>query len=309
MTTTEAAVDLPEALARVRAAVVGREAELELLLAAVVAGRDIVLEGPPGTGKTTMLRAITRAWGIRLLFVEGNAELTPGRLLGHHDPARVLREGYTPETFAPGPLVQAMQDGGFLHFEELNRAPEDTLNVLLTAIADREVTIPRVGTIRAAPTFRLIGSMNPHDSVGTTRLSVSIRDRLCLLEVGYQDAGEEREIVRRRCGIEPGDALAERLAADAVAVTRKTRAHEAVRQGSSVRGTIDLQLLAARLHELRGSDGADEGAYRDLYLEAMLVALSGRLLLDESFPTTPRAVLREIWEDHFVLDPAVAEPG
>jgi MoxR-like ATPase len=296
--------------AHVRAGVVGREAEVELLLAAVDSGRDIVLEGPPGTSKTTMLRAITEAWGIPLLFVEGNAELTPGRLLGHHDPARVLQEGYTPDTFSPGPLVQAMQEGGFLHFEELNRAPEDTLNVLLTAIADREISIPRVGTIHAAPTFRLVGSMNPFDSVGTTRLSISIRDRLCLLEVGYQDEEEEREIVRRRCALEPDDELGERLARDAVAVTRKTRSHEAIRQGSSVRGAIDLALLAARLHEMRGLEGEEEEEpYRDLFFEAMLVALSGRLLLDEGFSTSARVILREVWEDHFILDPAVAEPG
>lgn len=303
------APDLADTLARVSADVVGRHADLELLLAAVASGRDIVLEGPPGTSKTTMLRAVTRAWGIRLLFVEGNAELTPGRLLGHHDPARVLQEGYTPETFTPGPLVQAMQEGGFLHFEELNRAPEDTLNTLLTAIADREVTIPRVGTIRAAPTFRLIGSMNPYDSVGTIRLSVSIRDRLCLLTVDYQSENEELEIVRRRTEVAEDDVLGARLAADAVAVTRKTRTHEAVRQGSSVRGAIDLRLLAGRLLEIRGSDGTDEAAYRSLFLEAMLVALSGRLVPDEASAATARTVLRQIWEDHFVLNPAAVDPG
>jgi MoxR-like ATPase len=303
------ATDLTAAAARVRAEVVGRDSEIELLLAAVATGRDIVLEGPPGTSKTTMLRAITGAWNIPLLFVEGNAELTPGRLLGHHDPARVLQEGYTPDTFSPGPLVRAMQEGGFLHFEELNRAPEDTLNVLLTAIADREVTIPRVGTIRALPTFRLVGSMNPYDSVGTTRLSVSIRDRLCLLAVDYQDEAEDREIVRRRCAVDADDTLGLRIVEDAVAVTRKTRAHEAVRQGSSVRGAIDLQLLAARLHDVRGLDGDDESAYRDLFLEAMLVALSGRLVIDESYSVGVPAILREVWEDHFILDPAVAEPG
>ena len=60
--------------------IVGRERELELVLSAVAAGRDIVLEGPPGTSKTTILKAITAEWGIPLLFVEGNADLTPARL-------------------------------------------------------------------------------------------------------------------------------------------------------------------------------------------------------------------------------------
>lgn len=81
--------------ARVARHLVGRERELDLLLAAVAAGRDVLLEGPPGTSKSTLLRAITTEWGIPLLFVEGNADLTPTRLVGHHNPARVLREDYT----------------------------------------------------------------------------------------------------------------------------------------------------------------------------------------------------------------------
>ena len=71
------------------------------------------------------------------MFVEGNAELTPARLVGHHNPARVLREDYSAENFVPGPLVEAMREGGFLYIEEFNRAPEDTLNTLLTAMAER----------------------------------------------------------------------------------------------------------------------------------------------------------------------------
>ena len=57
---------------RVRHHLVGRERELDLVLAAVAAGRDIILEGPPGTSKSTLLRAITAEWGIPLVFVEGN---------------------------------------------------------------------------------------------------------------------------------------------------------------------------------------------------------------------------------------------
>jgi MoxR-like ATPase len=295
--------------AQIAADVIGREQELELVLAAVATGRDLIIEGPPGTSKTTLLRAITRAWDIPLVFVEGNAELTPGRLLGHHDPARVLHEGYTPETFVPGPLVQAMTSGGFLHFEELNRAPEDTLNALLTAVADREVTIPRMGTVRAAPTFRVVGSMNPYDNVGTTRLSVSIRDRFCRMAIGYQDEPAEQAVVALRTAADRSDPLADRLVGDAVAVTRLTRTHEFVRQGSSVRGAIDLQLLAAQLCRGRGVERPDDPAYPRAFLDAMLLALSGRLVVDESSGVDATSILHEIWERRFVLDPAVAEPG
>ena len=65
-------------------------------MAALAAGRHMLLEGPPGTGKSTLLRAVADELGIGFEFVEGNAELTPARLVGHFDPARVLAEGYSP---------------------------------------------------------------------------------------------------------------------------------------------------------------------------------------------------------------------
>jgi MoxR-like ATPase len=293
---------------RLQSKVVGRETELQLLLATVTTGRHVLLEGPPGTSKTTMLKAITDEFGIPYVFVEGNAELTPGRLIGHHDPARVLTEGYSAETFTFGPLVRAMAEGGFLHFEELNRAPEDTLNALLTAIADRELTIPRVGTIHAEPTFRLVASMNPYDNVGTTRLSTSVRDRLCRIRLDYQDASEERAVVELRVSAHPDAPLDARLVDDAVAVTRATRDHEHVRQGSSVRGAIDLMLVARELLQIRRIDDAD-AAYRDTFFDAMLVALSGRIVVDEVSGLDADTILRDIWELHIALDRALAEPG
>src|SRR3984957_14166958 len=333
--------------ARIQASVVGRERELSLVLAAVAAGRDILLEGPPGTSKSTLLRAITREWGIPLVFVEGNADLTPAKLVGHHNPARVLREDYSPENFVDGPLVEAMREGGFLYIEEFNRAPEDTINTLLTAMAERRIAVPRVGEVVAANTFRVIASMNPYDNIGTTRLSPSVHDRLCRLAVTYQDAAAERGIVALRApqfdqarvdqalvdqalaDLKP--ARYERLGADAVAVTRATRAHEDIRQGSSVRGAIDLTLVAGQLFELvrdsalpvtHGPDGratptrdepaadeAAEQAYRGVIYDAMVVALSGRIFLDETVEATPEQVLRQIWEDHFILGPAASAPG
>ena len=301
---------------RVRQHLVGREHELNLVLAAVAAGRDIVLEGPPGTSKSTLLRAITAEWGIPLVFVEGNADLTPAKIVGHHNPARVLREDYSADNFVDGPLLEAMRSGGFLYIEEFNRAPEDTLNTLLTAMAERQIAVPRADTGVAQPTFRVIASMNPFDNVGTTRLSTSVHDRMCRLAISYQDAAAERGIVTLRAPVPelPGDRR-DRLIADAVAVTRATREHEDIRQGSSVRGAIDLTLVAAQLLELSDStrdsaDPAEAGEnYADIVFDAMVVALSGRIFLDETVEATPEQVLRQIWEDHFILEPATAEPG
>ncbi|GAA4803586.1 MoxR family ATPase [Actinomycetospora chlora] len=277
----------------IRDALVGRRRELDLVLAAVTAGRDILLEGPPGTGKSTMLRAITANWGIPFVLVEGNAELTPARLVGHHNPARVLREDYSEDNFVAGPLVEAMRSGGFLYIEELNRAPEDTLNVLLASMAEREVAVPRVGTIAAEPTFRVLASMNPFDNVGTARISDSVYDRWCRLAVGYQDADDETAIVAVRTG-----ATDQRLIADAVAITRATRHHPELRRGSSVRGAIDTVAIAVELAAL-GSHTERER----LVLDAALLALTARVGVDEASDATPEEVITQIWEDHFFSSP------
>lgn len=268
--------------------VVGRERELGGILAALSAGRDLLLEGPPGTSKSTLLRAITDHYGIPLVFVEGNADLTPARLIGYHNPAQVVRHGYRPEDFVPGPLPQAMREGGFLYVEEFNRVPEDTLNTLLTAMAEREITIPRVGKIEALPAFRIVAAMNPFDNVGTARISVSIYDRLCRLAMGYQSEAEERDIVALRTGSQTN-----RLVEESVAIMRQTREHPDARLGSSVRGAIDLVLVARQLAEIRGLDGAN-GKVDAVLLEAASLALSSKVSLHETIERTPEDVIREI---------------
>ena len=271
--------------AEIARGLVGRQRELDLVLAAVTAGRDVVLEGPPGTSKSTILRGITAAWGIPFVLVEGNADLTPAKLVGHHNPARVLQEDYSAANFVPGPLIQAMETGGFLYIEELNRAPEDTLNTLLAAMAEREVALPRVGTVTAVATFRVLASMNPYDNVGTARISASVYDRWCRLALNYQPAEEEEAIVAVRTG-----STNRRLIADAVALTRATRTHPDLRRGASVRGAIDLVSIAEALADLHGDP--DDGPV----LDAAHLALSARIAVDETSDATPETIITELWD-------------
>ena len=264
-------------------------------------GCHVVLDGPPGTGKSTLLRAIAAASGRGMEFVEGNAELTPARLLGHHDPALVLDGGYRPEAWTDGPLATAMRTGSLLYLEELNRIPEETLNVLITAMAEREVVIPRLGRVAAADGFVLVAAMNPFDAIGTARVSQAIADRMCRVAIGYLDEDGEREVVRRQTGSDGP------VVAVAVTVTRGTRGHPAVRSGSSVRGAIDMVRLARGLERLRGTGELDRG---DL-LDAAVAALSGRIRVHEDQDRSAEEVIAELLEQALSAppEPAPERPG
>ena len=282
---------------RLATLVVGRRREIDLVVAALAADRHMLLEGPPGTGKSTLLRAVAHELGIGFEFVEGNAELTPARLIGHFDPARVLADGYEPDVFVDGPLVAALRNGSLLYVEELNRVPEETLNVLVTVMSERETNVPRLGRIPAAPGFRLVAAMNPFDAVGTARISSAIYDRVCRLAVDYQDAVDETAITERHVSGLP-DGVAERM----VDLVRRTRTHPDLRIGSSVRGAIDFGAVARSLAEVRGRPLTD----RAVSLDAALVALSGRVRVREGCARNAESIITELWE--VVFEPVESTP-
>jgi MoxR-like ATPase len=277
------------------AGVVGRTRETELLRAALDSGAHVVLEGPPGTGKSTLLRAVAASTGRPFHFVEGNADLTPSRLTGHFDPAQVLSRGYQPDVYIDGPLVAALRAGALLYLEELNRVPEETLNVLLTVMSEAELTVPRLGTIRAEPGFRLVAAMNPFDAVGTARISSAVYDRTCRIAMGYQSASDEEQITALRSVVVDGA-----WRGKVVDLVRRTRDHSDIRVGSSVRGAIDLVKVAASLARLRGAPTDD---WR-VGLDAALVALSGRIRLAESSRRDPESVVTELYTAVFGAEPA-----
>lgn len=278
---------------------VARTEEAQILEAALLSGAHVLLEGPPGTGKSTLLRQVARDREIPFVLVEGNAELTPARLIGHFDPALVLERGYVPDIFEDGPLLEAMRTGGLLYVEELNRIPEETLNVLLAAMSEKEIAVPRLGRVQAVPGFGLVAAMNPFDTVGTARVSSALYDRTCRISMGYQSVEAEREIVALHApAIDVG------WRDKVVDLVRLSRDNDALEWGSSVRGAIDVARIAVELSALRGVPVTDWHTG----LAAAKVSLSGRIRLHDAAGRTPESVVTEMYERIFGPEPGHHPP-
>ena len=287
-----------ELAAALRERVIGRTREVEAVVASLATRRHLLLEGPPGTGKSTLLRAVAELSETPFEFVEGNAELTPARLVGTFDPAAVLESGYSPDVFIDGPLVAALRAGALLYVEEINRVPEETLNVLISLMSEGELHVPRLGRVVAVEGFRLVAAMNPFDAVGTARISSAVYDRCCRLSMGYQTTSEEALIVGRdataaAAALGPGAILT------IVELVRATREHPDIRAGSSVRGAIDLALLVAELASLRSTEPLDPGVTHD----AAQLSLSGRIRVRDGSGRSAEDVVEELWRRFFDITP------
>jgi len=263
--------------------IVGRESEIKSILVAMEAGKHILLEGPPGTSKSTLLRKIARESNILLYIVEGNIDLTPAKLVGHFNPAKVMADTYQPEYFEKGPLAGAMEGGGILYIEEFNRMPADVSNVLISPMEEGEMYIPRYGTVKAVRPFTVIAAQNPYDDVGTVRISRAFMDRICLIKMDYQSAEEEQEIVRIRTGLDDSETIAL-----AVRMVRETRDHSDIKLGASIRAAIDMVDLFSGMQKL--ADQPDQN-----FLIAARMALSSKIWLNEMSRKTADQIIEEIW--------------
>ncbi len=268
--------------------VVGRRREIALVLAAIAKSKPVLVFGLPGVSKTTILKEISTFMGDgltpRLFSVTGDEQLTAFSLVGAFDPSLVLQDGYKEEYFTEGPLVKAMRVGGILYIEELNRAPSGALNVLVTALSDGYIDVPKLGRVHAEPGFTVVGACNPLDDVGTGRLSRGLLDRFVVINLEYQPRDEELEIVSRKTGSELIN-----LIPYAVDIARTSRSHPDLRHGASVRGAIDF----VHLVEGYGPSKLDRDSLHFLSCSAY----SSKVQLKPTVTRTACDVIKEIMDD------------
>lgn len=248
--------------------IIGRDAEILALLACLKSGKNVLLEGPVGVGKTRLIEAVARQIGRGMVRIDGDSRYTEHKLTGWFDPPTVIKKGYTKASYFDGPLASAMREGSVLFINEMNRLPEGVQNVLLPALDERKLDIPRIGTLKAKAGFCVVAAQNPREFVATSHLSEALLDRFELISLTYQSESEEREILRQESSYAQGrnNTLADRC----LALVRGTRASSLFKRGASVRAAISVYDLA---QDMGGDDAAFESAAR--------IALPTRIELSE----------------------------
>jgi MoxR-like ATPase len=248
---------------------VGREREVESLVHCVGAGKHVLLEGPVGVGKTFLVAGVAELLGKEVIRVDGDSRYTEQKLTGWFDPPTVLKKGYGPDAYFDGPLARAMREGGILFINELNRMPEGVQNVLLPALDERKIEIPRIGTLKAKTGFTVIATQNPREFVATSHLSEALLDRFELITLHYQSEEDERGILKHASvyGQKGNQALLEW----SLHLVRGTRESALFKRGASIRAGISIYDIA---------HGLDGGTW-DSFVRASLLALPNRVELSE----------------------------
>lgn len=258
--------------------IVGRREELKAALAAVRAKRHLLIEGPVGVGKTIIALAVAKHLNRPFYRVDGDERYTEQKLTGWFDPPITLKKGYVKEAFIAGPLTMAMESGGVLFINELNRMPEAVQNVLLPAMDELQIDVPKIGKIQAKHGFVIIATQNPSEFVATSPLSEALRDRFELITLDYQTEEEEIQIAKKNTGIDDDDLI--RLA---VLIGRATRKHPDIRRGVSVRAAMSVASLTLQL-----------GRSMDAVRKACHMALPTRIDLAEDAKKPVRDIIEEI---------------
>ncbi|MGM0470584.1 MAG: AAA family ATPase, partial [Promethearchaeati archaeon] len=175
--------------------IIGREEELKKIILAHSIGKNILIEGEVGVGKTTIARGVSSYFDADFFRIDCSEDTLTHNLVGYWDPPLVISKGYIEDAYRYGPLTSAMIHGGCLFINEINRMPEITQNALLTALDEKILEIPKLKTVHAQKGFFTIATLNPSAHIGVTVLGEAIKDRFIWIKLDYQNPEEERKII------------------------------------------------------------------------------------------------------------------
>lgn len=222
-----------------RSKIIGRVKEVEQLKKVMALHRNILIEGPVGVGKTFLVQQILNELQQKFERVDGDTRYTEQKLTGWFDPPIVLKKGYSKDSFIEGPLVSAMRGGKVLFINELNRMPEAVQNILLPAMDERRIAMPKLGELSAKTGFCVIATQNPREFTATHALSEALLDRFEMIKLDYQSKDEELTILKQQVSPKIKGESLERM----IDLIRATRNHLGIKRGASIRAAISIAKL------------------------------------------------------------------
>ncbi|MFL9710107.1 AAA family ATPase [Methylobacillus sp. Pita1] len=171
--------------------ILGKEPQIKLALAALLARGHLLIEDLPGMGKTTLSYTLAQVLGLQFNRVQFTSDLLPGDILG----VSVYDRNEADFKFHPGPVFTQV-----LLADEVNRATPKTQSALLEVMEEGQVTLE--GETRPLPKpFFVIATQNPSQHIGTFALPESQLDRfLMCIKLGYPDPRAERALLRNNGG-------------------------------------------------------------------------------------------------------------
>src|SRR5687767_6459142 len=259
--------DFSERLIRnVETVIVGKRAQIELLVVALLCQGHVLIEDIPGTGKTMLARATAASLGLDFKRVQCTPDLLPNDISG----VSVFNQQTGTFDFREGPVFVNV-----LLADEINRATPRTQAALLEAMQERQVTVDGVTHTLEAP-FIVLATQNPVEFEGTFPLPEAQLDRFLIrLSLGYPSVEDEIQVIRNLKKQHPIESLGQVAKAEELlalsdqisdvhvdetleryilALVRATRAHPDVALGASTRGSLALYKTSQALAALRGRD-------------------------------------------------------
>ena len=263
--------------------IIGRTEELNQIVLAHSVGKNILLEGAVGTGKTTLAKAVSSFYDTEFTRIDCSEETLPHNLVGYFDPPLVISKGYLEDSYIYGPLTSSMLKGGCLFINEINRMPESTQNSLLTALDEGILEIPKLKTIMAHKNFFTIATQNPAAHVGVTVIGEALKDRFIWVKLDFQTTEEEILIIKQEANLD--DSSEEKIAHLSQEIVHYSRNNTSIRRGSSIRGAIDLAQLIFKTENINSTKN---------WVTTAVMALYNKIELEDGVTSSKEEIIADI---------------